>query len=316
MDVSQFVRKRLKFRHLRVLLALDETLNVSRAAENLNIAQASVSRTLAEIEDGFGLTLFHRHPRGLRRTGPGNELIRASRMVVNNILALEDIGERFNALSTGHISIGLHNHSVLGQVAALLSDFKRRYPRVAIKVRDGLLPDLLADLEYGRLDIVIGRLGQELEQTSFGIHALAQTQMVIVAHTDVAPPSPDPETLLAHPWTIPLPGTPMRLDFDRFCAEHGVGVPQDCIETNNATLITELLIRDKRYGLFPAVVTGEGPMPPLLQAHPVLTSYSYPFKARNDRIGMVHATSNPQSPAAAALIDMVCHTAFPTGGVM
>lgn len=55
MDVSIFIRNRLKFRHLHLLLAIDESLSVSHAAEILNIAQASVSRTLSEIEEGFGM---------------------------------------------------------------------------------------------------------------------------------------------------------------------------------------------------------------------------------------------------------------------
>ncbi|MFV0385379.1 LysR family transcriptional regulator [Paracoccus sp. (in: a-proteobacteria)] len=302
MNVSEFVRRRLKFRHLHVLLALDETLNVSRAAEKLNITQASVSRTLSEIEDGFGLTLFERHPRGLRRTGPGNDLIHAARKVVSNILALEDVSEQFSTLGRGEILVGLHNYSLLGQVASLMAGFKSRYPNVTIRLRDGLLPDLLDDLEYGRLDMVFGRLGPELDQTGFGTIPLARTQTVIVARAGVPPPPDDPVELVAQRWTIPLPGTPMRQDFDRFRAEHGLRQPADCIETNNATLITELLLQQDRYGLFPAFVGDQAPMAAGVQANPLLRSYCYPFKACHDRIGMIYSGSNAQTPAAAALI--------------
>lgn len=305
MQVSDFVRRRLKFRHLHVLLALDETLNVSRAAEKLNIAQTSVSRTLSEIENGFGLILFERHPRGLRRTGPGNDLIAAARKVVGNILALEDVSEQFGALSRGEISIGLHNYSLLGQVATLIVGFKAQYPNVAIRLRDGLLPDLLNDLDYGRLDVVFGRLDPDLDQMKFGSMPLAQTQMVIVARKGAPPPPENPQELLARRWTIPLPGTPMRQDFDRFCAAHGCRAPADCIETNNATLIVELLLRQDRYGLFPAVIAEEAPLNDSYLTSPRLRSFAYPFKARNDRTGMVYSRSNVRTPATAAFLDVM-----------
>ena len=62
-----FLRSRLKLRHLRLVVALDECRNLHRAAETMNIAQPAASKLLAEIEEILHQPLFERHPRGLSR---------------------------------------------------------------------------------------------------------------------------------------------------------------------------------------------------------------------------------------------------------
>ncbi|WP_319825922.1 LysR family transcriptional regulator [Thalassovita sp.] len=302
MDVSRFVRNRLKIRHMYVLIALDDTLSVSRAAESLNVAQASVSRTLAEIEEGFGMQIFERHPRGLRRTKTGRELVLGVRKVVGSIHALESLAEQVQSLGHGQVTIGVHNVSLLGRVAAVMADFKANHPNITITLRDGLLPNLLEDLQYGRLDLVLGRLEPMLEQRGFGFETLAETVMLIGAREGVPPPPADPVELLKKPWAIPLPGTPMRENFDRFCASHDCPLPADRIETNNGFLMAEFLLQMDRYALFPAILREDSPLTLDLFNFSWLKCYEYPFNSRRDRQGIVYSKSNVMAPAVAAIL--------------
>ena len=56
---------RLKFKHLALLVALDDARNVHQAAEAINVAQPSASRMLGDIEEAFGFLLFE--PLGLAK---------------------------------------------------------------------------------------------------------------------------------------------------------------------------------------------------------------------------------------------------------
>lgn len=315
MQISHFIRSRLKLRHLNVVLALDETLNVSRAAEQLNVAQASVSRTLSEVEAGFGMPLFERHPRGLRRTAPGREMLRAVRQVVGEILALESLAGQFTALSRGEIAIGMHNTSAIARLAEAVSAFKVGHPNVTIRLRDGILPELLEDLHYGRLDMVFGRLTPVAADGRFGTITLTEAHMVIVAREGMPPPPAEPVALLAAKWAIPLPGTPMRDTFERFCAAHDCAPPDDRIETNNAALLSETLLRQDRYALYPAAVSmTEEPLSFGLHLLPWLKSYPFPGEVRPDRTGMIYSTSNAHSPAVAVFLEEMRAAAGAAGG--
>ncbi|MFV0336553.1 MAG: LysR family transcriptional regulator [Tropicimonas sp.] len=302
MDITTFVRSRLKIRHLHILLALDETLNVSRAAQKLNLAQASVSRTLSEIEEGFGMPFFERHPRGLRRTEQGRELLWAMRQIVGNISALEGIAGQYSALGRGRISIGLHNTSSLAYLAEAVSAFKASHPNVSVTFHDGLLPEFLEDLRYGRLDLVFGRLHPSLRDTGFGTITLARAHMVIVARNTMPAPPENAAELLALPWAVPLPGTPMREEFERFRARHGCPLPDDLIETNNAALLTEILLRQDRYALYPVSIPEQTQPQFGLHLLDWLRSHPFPGEVPVDRSGIIYSTSNAHPPAVSAFL--------------
>ena len=62
---------RLKFKHLALLVALDDARNLHQAADAVNVAQPSASRMLGDIEEAFGFLLFERNARGMQPTSLG-----------------------------------------------------------------------------------------------------------------------------------------------------------------------------------------------------------------------------------------------------
>ena len=65
--MSDFV----EFRHLKYIAAIAETTNISRAAEQLYIAQPPLSRQIRELEDALGRRIFQRKPDGVCMTAAG-----------------------------------------------------------------------------------------------------------------------------------------------------------------------------------------------------------------------------------------------------
>ena len=297
MELSKFIRQRLKIRHMNVLVALDDSLSVSRAAERLNVSQAAVSRTLAEAEAGFGLPLFERHPRGLRRTGPGQETLRAIRRILNDIAALEIVASQLGDLGRGEINIGLQTVSAVDEIAALVSAFKARHQLVRIRLRDGILPDLIEDLHNGRLDLVFGRLGADLAGKGLKTRVMSKAEVVIVT-TDPGNLQADSlKDLLLHPWVLPLPGTPMRLEFDRLCEAAGCGGPADLIESNNPQLMAEIICQGGRVGVCPK------PMADLWGSTMGVLNRPFPGQFSSDPIGVIFVEGKQHAPASAAFLD-------------
>lgn len=304
-DLNRFVREHLKLRHLHVLVMLDDTLNTTRAAEQLHVTQASVSRTLAEVEHGLGIPLFERHARGLRRTAPGEEVLRAVRQIIGHVLALEHLAGEFSSLSAGAITIGVHNTSALGRLAAFIADFKATYPLIRFRLWEGLLPDLLRDVQDGRLDMAFGRLIAGLPERRLTSIAVAGIESVIVARHTAPPPPSDPRELLARPWAIPLPGTPMREEFDVFCERHGVARVPDVVETNNVQVMVELLLRQDRYATFPSILPAPDEFSIGRLSLPWLARYPFAGSERRDRTGIIYAAGSVHTPAATAFLQHV-----------
>ncbi len=299
MELTKFIRSRLKIRHMNVLVALDDTLSVTRAAERLHVTQASVSRTLAEAEDGFGMPLFERHSRGLLRTTTGQQILQATRQILRDIAALETIASQISDLRSGEIKIGLQLVSALDQIANLISTFKTLYPNVQVCVRDGLLPSLLEDLTNGRLDVVFGRLGSGLDDNGYETRIIAHANPVLIASNPDLLQGDSIAELLEHPWVLPLPGTPMRIEFDRVCAAAGCSTPSDLIESSNPHLIIEVVFGGDRIGVAPTIPTE------LLNRSKKLHSRPFPEHFESYPVGAISVKNRNQAPAAAAFLEFV-----------
>jgi DNA-binding transcriptional LysR family regulator len=59
---------------LRIFHAVSEAGSFTHAGETLNLSQSAVSRQISSLEESLGITLFHRHARGLLLTEQGELL--------------------------------------------------------------------------------------------------------------------------------------------------------------------------------------------------------------------------------------------------
>src|SRR4051812_25595201 len=75
----------MKLLQLRYLIQVAETGSFTRAATKLNVAQPALSRQIKLLEDELGVTLFRRDGRGVEPTAAGNELVRRSMHIFQNL---------------------------------------------------------------------------------------------------------------------------------------------------------------------------------------------------------------------------------------
>ena len=72
---------------LRVFHAVAEAGSLTHAGETLHLSQSAVSRQIRGLEDTLGVTLFHRHARGLILTEQGELLLEATREMTRRLVA-------------------------------------------------------------------------------------------------------------------------------------------------------------------------------------------------------------------------------------
>lgn len=89
-------RHETTLRDLRIFLTICETGNLSKAGDRLAISQPSLSRTIRQLEDGFGLRLFERNGRGVALTAAGIAL-RSNAMRV--VAAADELEQQMAGLS-------------------------------------------------------------------------------------------------------------------------------------------------------------------------------------------------------------------------
>lgn len=145
----------IELRQLRYLIAAAEAGSFSRAARNLNIKQATLSRHILEMEKRLGMTLFDRKTRGATLTENGATYLRTAQRIVQEF---EDLNIWVRATNDGHagkLAFGFYTSLSAGNLRATLTEFGERHPEVRLRGFERDRDTLLAGIENGLLDIAI-----------------------------------------------------------------------------------------------------------------------------------------------------------------
>ncbi|MEQ5843712.1 LysR family transcriptional regulator [Paraburkholderia acidicola] len=139
------------------LVAMEDTRNVSRAAEHLGVSQPRVSTALGRLRDYFGDPLFVRTSRGMEPTPRALALLPAARDALMRIeKGMLDAQDFAPATSTYTFSIALSDVGEIVFLPRLLQTLAERAPHA--NLRSVSLPPAHVErgLESGDVDLAIG----------------------------------------------------------------------------------------------------------------------------------------------------------------
>lgn len=145
----------IELRQLRYVIAAAECGSFSRAARNMNIKQATLSRQILQIEKRLGMTLFNRQSRGATLTRNGAIYLRTAQQIVKEFEELNAWIRAVGNGETGRLAIGFYTSFSAGNLRATLSEFSDRFPKVQLRGFERNRDRLLAGIESGLVDIAI-----------------------------------------------------------------------------------------------------------------------------------------------------------------
>lgn len=224
----------IKLRHIRAFLDIAAEDSLSAVARAQGITQPALSRTLAELEDLLGQTLFHRQGRSLVLTEAGTLFRHHARIGVQ---ALEAGAAVLRPGSGGAIRVG-----VLPTVAT------RLFPRVALRCH-ALVPDtvlavetgphfyLMRLLREGAIDLMVGRLPGAAEMAGLTFYHLYEEEVVLAARADHPLAALPPVEILSRAPVILPPATAIiRRAVDDYLAALGLIGLRPAFETVSLAL--------------------------------------------------------------------------------
>jgi len=139
---------------LRTFVAIVECGGFTRAGERLGRSQAAVSLQIKKLESLVGQPLFERTGARRRLTATGESLLnRARQILALNDRALREIGEHSVA---GRVRLGIPSEFATALLPRIVGRFASENPHVTLEANCDLSKNLLADLERGRYDLVLG----------------------------------------------------------------------------------------------------------------------------------------------------------------
>lgn len=246
---------RLRTRQLLLLEALGRERNLGRAASALGMSQPAATKLLQQAEDALGEALFTRLARGMEPTAVGEVLIRYARQALVDFgFAREQMGALRSGLS-GRLRLGTVPGALPQLLAPALAAYQQRHPRVAVSVLVETSDVMLALLERGDVDLVLGRPTEgHFEDTLDIVPLLAEPQVVVVrtGHPLAKKRKPTLADLVRWPWILQPPGSPQRSRFESALRVAGLHARLDITETASTVATTVLLEASDRAAIMPA----------------------------------------------------------------
>lgn len=235
---------RLRLRHLKMLLSLAHTGNISHSAAALNISQPALSKWLKDLESDLGLALFERHARGLRPTSHGLTLIEHARRLDAQ---LDRAAQEMAALAAGgkgRVVVGASGASASDTVPLAVRRLLEWQPDAHIKLVENTVDVLMTQLGQGRLDIVVGRAGTATHDPTIRQERLYMEPLHLVVrqqHPLLQKKVLEWPDLMAYRWLLWPKGTPVRDSLDEAVSNAGYTVPEDHVESNSVTINLTML---------------------------------------------------------------------------
>lgn len=240
---------------LQSLIAVAEAESFSEAARRLGLAQPTVHRAVSQVEREVGQPLFERTAYGIIASRATRMLAIAARLAFAELeqarVDLADLaGEEVGCIVVG--AMPLSRAFLLGPAIAR---FRKRHPKLLIRVIEGPYEDMALGLRRGEIDFLIGALRPKEAAADFDQEELFQDEMVIVArpgHPLTREEQPAIDRLAAMPWVVSGKDTPARRFFDSMFDSQGTGAPQSIVETGSIVLMRELLRHSDHLGFISA----------------------------------------------------------------
>ena len=193
---------------LRIFYAVAEAGSFTHAGETLNLSQSAVSRQISTLEESIGVSLFHRHARGLILTEEGELLHKTAAEIFGKLAMIEGQLADSRQLPEGPLRITVAEFIGTTWLAPKLAQLREEHPDIQMTM---LLDDRILNLSMREADAAI-RLykpeQQDLVQrhlTDINFHICASKDYLKAKGTPKTAKDLKKHTLIGYPENGPAP---------------------------------------------------------------------------------------------------------------
>ncbi|MEZ4222568.1 MAG: LysR family transcriptional regulator [Polyangiaceae bacterium] len=165
----------LETEELRIFTSVVALSSISRAARELQVPRATVSRKLALLEERLGVRLLRRTTRSMQLTDAGRAFHASAEAALDAVRLAEASVLPRGATPTGDVFVSIPP-MVGGSLPEVLSDFARQHPSIRLHVD---VSNRTVDLARERFDVAIRATGRL--DTGLTSRTLARVSLIGVA---------------------------------------------------------------------------------------------------------------------------------------
>ena len=138
---------------MRLFLTAVEQGSLTKGAESMNLALASVSERISGMEASLGAQLLERNRRGVTTTAAGDALIRHARLILNQVEQMRGELRTYGTGLKGRIRLLSNTAGLASFLPNQLCRFLAAYPDLSIDLNEWPSTEIAVAIAEGRADL-------------------------------------------------------------------------------------------------------------------------------------------------------------------
>jgi DNA-binding transcriptional LysR family regulator len=171
----------MNLEQLRSFVEVARLGHFTQAAEQLHLAQPSLSRQIASLEQDLGAELFHRARGGSTLTTAGESLLPLARRMLADAESVRRELAELAGLERGRVRLGATPTLCISLVAEVLSAFHAEHPGIELHLSEHGSRRLLDQLESGELDLALITTSEAGSAERFRVTPLLEEELVVIS---------------------------------------------------------------------------------------------------------------------------------------
>ncbi|TCS04629.1 LysR family transcriptional regulator [Rhizobium sp. BK418] len=239
------LRAGLKLNHLRMIVAIEDSGQISAAAEVLNISQPAASRMLSDMESIVKTPLYERVARGVMLTTFGEALARRARKILLELReASREIGE-LKSGKGGSVFIGAVTAPAMSLVVPAINMVRKTFPGIDVSIQVETSNVLARELLAARHDFIISRIPDDLNPRLFEVREIGIERACLIVrsgHPLLKKKKPSSlEEIRDYDWVFQPPGTLLRRTIEDIFLSRAVQLPENVVNTSSLLLTCAII---------------------------------------------------------------------------
>jgi LysR family transcriptional regulator of abg operon len=291
----------MKLHQLQSLVALVDSGSIRGAARTLSLTQPTVSARIAELEQEVGVALVNRTARGTTLTSAGRTLLERARVIANEVRRAEEEISLIARDGATTLAIGSSPLATMELVGPLVGAFHALYPRVNVRIAEGLFKTTAMSLREGLLDMVVAPIPVTPEEhKNLQFEELVAYPMYVVARTGhpLKQKARRLDDLADAKWIVGASTSERQSTVEELFTQYGKPKPTVVVESDSFTSVQTIIASSDLLGLLPyelyASLNGQ-PVAPLRIEEAI----------RPVRVGLILRAGEPLSPGGQAFANLI-----------
>lgn len=212
---------------LRIFVTVAELQHVTRAAEQLNMTQSSVSAAISALEARHQIMLFDRVGRGIEITAEGAQFLDQAQAVLAQVNVAETMLADLAGTRRGSLTIFASQTIANYWLPAYVVAYMQRYPNIRLNVEIGNTSESAAAVLGGRAQL--GFIEGDVDLPVLQMTDVAEDRLVLIVGSlhPWAVRAPDlPGDIRRAKWALREAGSGTRSSFEQALAAYGL-LPTD-----------------------------------------------------------------------------------------